>query len=135
LCIKIESTPANVSSFKLYHSNGTHTDGGGEYEPLTFILSSAATGGSFAFNEPGVASVEYLASGESVIYVSADGDTQDIAIAIAKAINNFKETDIQAVAVQNYVFVQMKPFGESFGQLKAASQNSALKLIGTPIDS
>ncbi len=135
LCIKIESTPANVSSFKLYHSNGTHTDGGGEYEPLTFILSSAATGGSFAFNEPGVASVEYLASGESVIYVSADGDTQDIAIATAKAINNFKETDIQAVAVQNYVFVQMKPFGESFGQLKAASQNSALKLIGTPIDS
>lgn len=135
LAIKILDIPANATSFKLYHSNGTHADSGGEYEPITFILSAAAVNNSFAFNEPGAWSTEYTSSGESVIYVSADGDKQDIAIAIAGAINSFSQSDIQAVAVQEYVFVQMKAFGESFGQLKAFSQNPALKLIGSPIDS
>jgi len=135
LGIKMAGVPANATSFKLYHSNGTYSDAGGEYELITFIQSAAAINNSFAFNAPGVWSVEYLASGQSVIYVSADGDEQDIAIALAGAINSFNQSDIQAVAVQDYVFVQMKAFGESFGQLKAVSQNLAIQLVGTPIDS
>jgi hypothetical protein len=134
LAIKVQSQVANMSSFKLYHSNGTHADSAGEFDPISFVLSSAATGGSFAFNEPGVWSVQYLASGESVIYVSGDGSTQDIAIALAGAINSFAQSDIQAVAVGQYVFVQIKEFGESLGQLKAYSQNSSLKLIGLAVD-
>lgn len=135
LSVKLTAIPANASGFKLYHSNGTHSDTGGNYDPITFILSAAASNNSFAFNEAGAWSVEYTSAGQSVIYVSADGDLQDIAIAVAGAINSLEQSDIQAVSVQEYVFVQMRAFGESFGQLKAASQNPAIKLIGSPIDS
>ena len=134
LAIKVLSTPTNVSSFKLYHTNGTYTDSIGKYDPLTFVLSAASSAGSFAFNSPGKWSVEYLANGQTVIYVSADGDTQDVAAAIAGAINDLKQSDIQAVATDNFAFIQIKAFGESVGQLKAHSANSALKLIGTPIN-
>jgi len=134
LAIKLQSIPNNATVFKLYHTNGTYLDNGGRYDPITFVLSAAATGGSFAFNEPGVWSVQYLPNGQSVIYVSCDGTQRDIAIAVAGAINGLAQSDIQAVSIDEYVFVQIKEFGESFGQLKAQSQNPALKLIGTAVD-
>ena len=134
LAVKVLSTPTNASSFKVYHTNGTHTDTVGKHDPFTFILSSNATTGSFAFNGPGKWSVQYLANGQTVIYISADGDKQDIATAIAGAINDLQQSDIQAAAVDEFAFVQIKAFGESVGQLKAQSSNSALKLIGSPIN-
>ena len=134
LAVKVLSTPTNASSFNVYHTNGTYTDTIGKYDPFTFILSSAANNGSFAFNEPGKWSVEYLANGQTVIYISADGDKQDIATAISGAINDLQQSDIQAAAIDEFAFIQIKAFGESVGQLKAQSSNSALKLIGSPIN-
>jgi hypothetical protein len=134
LAVKVLSTPTNASSFNVYHTNGTYTDTIGKYDPFTFILSSAANNGSFAFNEPGKWSVEYLANGQTVIYISADGDKQDIAAAIAGAVNDLQQSDIQAVSVDEFAFIQIKAFGESIGQLKAQSSNPALKLIGSPIN-
>lgn len=134
LCAVVNATPLNGSSIKVYHTNGTLTDAGGKHDRLYFILSSASSGGSFAFNGGGEWLVNYDSAGVCTAYVSADGSPQDIAVSIVGAINELRDTQIKAVAQSNRAFIQIKPSGESFGQLMATTDSANIKLVGTLID-
>ena len=134
IAFRVDSKPTNGSSITLYHANGTHTDSTGRFDTLTFVDSTVAQSGSFAFFGPAKWSVQYDIAGQSVIYVSADGTKQDVATAIVGAINEIQDTDFQAVQTGEYAFVQIKAVGESFSQLKArVSPTSHITQIGTPV--
>ena len=133
LCAKIIGKPESSASIKLYHATGSVLDLDGRFDTIYFIDSTTASSGSFVFNAPGVWSVDYTQAGQPVIYVSSDGTSQDIATALASAINDLDNTDIQAVVYSNYVYIQHKPTGEAFGSLKASDTSSYITLIGTKI--
>jgi len=131
LAVRVDSKPAHVSSLKVYHLTGTRTDQNGKYDELVFVDSTYSTG--FVFNAPRVWSVQYAANGQSTIYVSADGTPQDVAAAIVGAINDLRDSEIQAVASSNYAFIQLKAVGESFGQLYVIDNTVGLFPIGTQV--
>lgn len=134
LCARIDSNPENASLLKVYHPTGSQFDSAGHYDAIYFIDSAAAVAGSFVFNEPATWLVDYSAAGQATIYVSADGSPRDIAFALAGAINDLKDSSIQAVPHLNYAFIQLKESGESFGILKAIDTTQRITLIGTQID-
>jgi hypothetical protein len=133
LCAKIIGKPESSASIKLYHATGTQRDSDGRFDTIYFIDSATAYAGSFKFDEAGVWKVDYTQSGQSVVYVSSDGTSQDIAAALTGAINDLQDADIQAVAYSNYVYIQTKPTGEAFGALKASDTSSYITLIGTKV--
>lgn len=133
LCAKFIDKPESSASIKLYHATGTHLDADGRFDNIYFIDSSTASAGSYVFNSPGEWYVDYSSTGECIIYVSSDGTNQDRATALAGAINDMENTDVQAVAYLDYVYIQSKPSGEAFGTLKASDTSAYITLIGTKI--
>jgi hypothetical protein len=116
ILIQVFNTPQHLDKLRIYHPSGSMfniADSGGKYDELIFVS------GYFIDNES--YSLSYLSSGESVVYVNADKDLEQIAQAIVDIVSDFKDSSITGIRMYNHAFIQTQSYGNTFGSLKVRS--------------
>lgn len=114
--IQVFNTPQHLDKLRIYHPSGSAfsiTDNGGKYDELVFVS------GYFMDNES--YSLSYLSTGESLIYVNADKDLDQITQAITDIVSELKDSSIIGIRMNNHAFIQTQSYGNTFGVLKVRS--------------
>ena len=114
--IEVSNTPQHLDKLRIYHPSGSVfsiTDEGGKYDELIFVS------GYFIDNES--YSLSYLSTGESLIYVNADKDLEQIAQAITDIVSELRDSSITGICMNTHAFIQTQSYGNTFGVLKIRS--------------
>lgn len=114
--IEVSNTPQHLDKLRIYHPSGSVfsiADEGGKYDELVFVS------GYFMDNES--YSLSYLSTGESLIYVNADKDLEQIAQAIADIVSELRDSSITGIFMNTHTFIQTQSYGNTFGVLKVRS--------------
>lgn len=113
--LTIATTPNHLDTIRLYHPTGTKkesTDSAGYYDDIKLIRAAYSI---FPNNEP--YKIDHLTTG-SQIYVNADRELNQIAQAICDLTFELNNSSIFSIRIDNSVFIQVREFGDKYGELK-----------------
>lgn len=116
LYFKIEGELAHLDQVKIYHPQGTQTDLIGRHEVITITHNYSLVpnaGDYYVYNDYD------QVTGYDEFYINGKGYPNQIATALAGAINGIRNSQFTAYAVNEWVFVKLRVPGEFDSQYAA----------------
>ena len=116
LYFKIDSELAHLDQIKIYFPQGTLTDQTGRHELITVTNNYSLVpnaGDYYAYNDYD------QVTGFDEFYINGKGYPQQIATALAGAINGIRNSQFTAYAVNEWVFIKLRVPGEFDSQYSA----------------
>lgn len=128
--IKVDSV-STLDSFKIYHPNGTQSDSVGKYDLLTGTdgYSQCPNPGDFYFYHD----IDNIV-GSDTFYFDVNGTPADIVNAISGCLNNIRNKNFKAFAVNEYIFVKSNIAGNLDDTFKLEFDSPTLAWNGITIN-
>jgi hypothetical protein len=130
LYFKIGGELSHLDQIKIYHPQGTLTDSTGRHELITITHNYSLVpnaGDFYVYNDYD----QVLGSDE--FYINGKGYPQQIANALAGAINGIRNSQFTAYAVNEWVFVKLRVPGEFDSQYAARFYSPTLAYLNTSV--